>query len=167
MLNDLDYPYFRYKTLSYLHKTQYVCLVFLVVQLDRIPSTFRKGSSLFTRSLSTSSYRGWNCWGSILMNTKSNLILMCYIFSLMHFFVNIIWVGMAMGRVFSGTRPVPPLMGRGLNLINEFGTGMRFFFKPRAGSVRVWVLPHPAPILFTYKINFKIKLNLNFKINLI
>ena len=40
---------------------------------------------------------------------------------------------MATGRVFSGTRPAPPLMGRGLNLINGFGTGMRFFLKPGAG----------------------------------
>ena len=39
---------------------------------------------------------------------------------------------MAIVRVFLGT-PVLPLMGRGLNLINEFGTGMRFFFKPGAG----------------------------------
>ena len=68
-----------------------------------------------------------------------------------------------MGRVFSGTRPTPPLMGRGLNLINGFGTGMKFFFKPGAGS---GIAPsHPAPII--YIINFKIKFNLKFKINLI
>ena len=41
---------------------------------------------------------------------------------------------MATGRVFSGTHPIPSLMGRGLNLINEFGMDMSFFFKPGAGS---------------------------------
>ena len=40
---------------------------------------------------------------------------------------------MATGRIFSGTRPALPLMGRGLNLINGFGTGMRFFFKLGVG----------------------------------
>ena len=43
-------------------------------------------------------------------------------------------IGLAMGRVFSGTRPVPPLMGRGLILINGFGMGMNFFLKPGMGS---------------------------------
>ena len=36
-------------------------------------------------------------------------------------------VGMAMGRVFSGTRPAPPLMGRGSILITGFGTGLEKF----------------------------------------
>ena len=49
-------------------------------------------------------------------------------------------------------------MGRGSILRNEFG----IFFKNQG---QVWVLPRPALII--YKINFKIKLNLNFKINLI
>ena len=40
---------------------------------------------------------------------------------------------MATGRVFSGTHLIPPLMGRGLNLINGFGMGIRFFFKTWAG----------------------------------
>ena len=40
-------------------------------------------------------------------------------------------VEMSMGRVFFG---YPPLMGPGLILINGFGMGMRFFFKPGAGS---------------------------------
>ena len=39
-----------------------------------------------------------------------------------------------MRRVFSGTRPTMPLMGRGLILINGFGTGIRFFLKLGAGS---------------------------------
>ena len=51
---------------------------------------------------------------------------------------------MATGRVFFGTRPAPPLMGWGLSLINGFGMGMGFFFKPGAGSGRVQVLPHSA-----------------------
>ena len=58
-------------------------------------------------------------------------------------------VEMAMGPVFFG---YPPLMGRGLILINGFGTGMRFFFKPGAGSGIV----SSRPASFTYKINFKI-----------
>ena len=69
---------------------------------------------------------------------------------------------MATGRVFSGTHPIPSLMGRGLNLINEFGMCMSFFFN----RGRVQVLSHPAPprpVPFIYKINF----NFNFKINLI
>ena len=49
----------------------------------------------------------------------------------------------------------PPLMRWGLNLINGFGTGMRFFFKLGPGS---GITPS-CPALFTYKINFKIKLN--------
>ena len=61
---------------------------------------------------------------------------------------------MTMGRVFSGTRPASPLMGRGLILINEFGMSMRFFFKPGVG---LGIAPsHPASII--YKIIFKIKL---------
>ena len=36
--------------------------------------------------------------------------------------------GNGMGFFGYPARPVPPLMGRGLNLINGFGTGMRFFF---------------------------------------
>ena len=61
---------------------------------------------------------------------------------------------MAMERVFSGIRPTPPLMGRGLNLINGFGTGMRFFFfKPGVGSGRVRVLPNPAPPYLHIKFN--------------
>ena len=54
---------------------------------------------------------------------------------------------MATGRVFSGTRPAPPLMGRGLNLINGFGTGMDFFLKPGAGlgiTLSRPALPRPA-----------------------
>ena len=62
-----------------------------------------------------------------------------------------------MGRIFSGTRLALLLMGRGLNLMNRFEVGMNFFLNPG----RVPVLPRPAPI------NFKIKFNLNFKINLI
>ena len=65
-------------------------------------------------------------------------------------------------------RPAPPLMGRDIIFLNRYGTGLRFFFKPRAGSGRVRVLlrpasPHLAPII--YKI--KIKFNLKFKIILI
>ena len=54
-------------------------------------------------------------------------------------------VGMAMGRVISGTRPVPPLMGWDIIFLNWYGTGLGFFFKPGAGAGRVRVLPHPAP----------------------
>ena len=71
---------------------------------------------------------------------------------------------MTTGRDFSGTRPVPPLMGWSLNLINGFGTGMRFFLKPGTGSGIAPSRPAP-PHLNKYKINFKIKFNLKFKIN--
>ena len=54
-------------------------------------------------------------------------------------------LGMATGRVFSGTRPAPPLMGWDKNVLNGFGTGMGCFLKPGAGSGRVWVFPHSAP----------------------
>ena len=77
---------------------------------------------------------------------------------------------MATGRVFSGTRPAPSLMERSLNLINGFGTSMRFFFKTLSGFGYYPTPPHPTPpypVPFTYKINFKIKFNLKFKINLI
>ena len=43
---------------------------------------------------------------------------------------------MAMGRVFSSTRPALPLMGQGLILINGFEN----FFKTQGGLV----LPHPV-----------------------
>ena len=59
---------------------------------------------------------------------------------------------------FWGTRPSPPIMGQDFILINRY----EIFFK-NPGRVRV--LSHPVPII--YKINFKIKFNLNFKINLI
>ena len=52
----------------------------------------------------------------------------------------------------TGNHPAPPLMGRGLILINVFETGIRFFFKLWTGSGIA--LFHPAPII--YKINFKI-----------
>ena len=42
---------------------------------------------------------------------------------------SIIQLGMAMGRVFSGTCPAPPLMRRDLILINRFKTGLIIFFK--------------------------------------
>ena len=74
-------------------------------------------------------------------------------------------LGMAMGRVISGTRPAPPLMGWDIIFLNGYRTGLRFFLKPGAGSGRVRVLPHPAPII--YKIKIKIKFNLKFKIKLI
>ena len=62
------------------------------------------------------------------------------------------------GVGFSDTCPAPLLIERGLNLINGFGTGMKFFFKPGAGS---GIAPsRPTPII--YKINFKIKFNLKF-----
>ena len=64
------------------------------------------------------------------------------------------YVGMATGRVFSGTRPAPPLMGWDKNVLNGFGTGMGFFLKPGAGSGIV-------------SSRLYIKLNLKFKINLI
>ena len=55
--------------------------------------------------------------------------------------------------------PRPAPNGTGFNLINGFGASMRFFFKPGAGSS---IAPsHPALIIY------KIKFNLNFKINLI
>ena len=41
---------------------------------------------------------------------------------------------MAMGRVISGTRPALPLMGRDIIFLNGYGTGLRFFLKPGAGS---------------------------------
>ena len=68
----------------------------------------------------------------------------------------VLWpLGMAMGRVFSGIRPTSPQMGRGLILINGFGTGLgrvwEFFKKLGAGS---GIAPtRPAPII--YKIKFK------------
>ena len=43
-------------------------------------------------------------------------------------------VGMAIGRVFSGTYPTPPLIGPGLNLIHRFRMDMRFFLKPGTDS---------------------------------
>ena len=52
---------------------------------------------------------------------------------------------MAMGRVISGTRPAPPLMGGDIIFLNGYGTGLGFFLKPGAGSGLVRVLSHPAP----------------------
>ena len=54
------------------------------------------------------------------------------------------YLGMAMGRVFSGTRPTPPLMGRGSILINGFGTGLEIFFKTRDGFEYCLAPPHPV-----------------------
>ena len=71
------------------------------------------------------------------------------------------YLGMAMGRVISGTRPAPPLMGRDIIFLNGYGTGLGFFLKPGAGS---GIAP-PRPVPIIYKI--KIKINLKFKINLI
>ena len=68
---------------------------------------------------------------------------------------------MAMGQVFFWypPRPASTLMRRDLILINGFGTSMRFFLKPEAGS---GIAPfRSTPIIY------KINLNLNFKINLI
>ena len=46
---------------------------------------------------------------------------------------NALRVRMAMGWVYSGTRPVPSLMGWGLILINGFKMSLRFFLKTRDG----------------------------------
>ena len=72
---------------------------------------------------------------------------------------------MAIGRVISGTRPAPPLMGWDFFFLNGYGTGLEFFLKPGAGSGIA--PPRPAPALIIYKIKIKIKINLKFKINLI
>ena len=72
---------------------------------------------------------------------------------------------METGWVFLGTHPAPN--GTGFKFNKRVWEGYEIFFLNR-GWVRV--LPHPAPprpAPFIYKINFKIKLNLNFKINLI
>ena len=61
-------------------------------------------------------------------------------------------VGMAMGRVFSSTRPALPLMGRGLILINRFETSLRIFFKTQRGFGYCPTPPCLAPII--YKIKF-------------
>ena len=53
--------------------------------------------------------------------------------------------------VFSGIRPVLSLMGWGSILINEFGTGLKFFLKPRMGSGIAPIPLCPVPII--YKIN--------------
>ena len=42
-------------------------------------------------------------------------------------------LGLAMGRLFSGIRPAPPLMRHGLILLNGFGADMGFFFKTWGG----------------------------------
>ena len=65
---------------------------------------------------------------------------------------NALRVGMTMGWVYLGTRPVPSLMGWSLILINRFVTGLRFFLKTRD-----WFEYCPTPPSFTpiiYKINF-------------
>ena len=62
-------------------------------------------------------------------------------------------LGMATGRVFSGTRPAPLRFapnGTGFKFNKQFGTGMRFFFKTRGGFGYYPIPPRPAP--FTYKI---------------
>ena len=62
----------------------------------------------------------------------------------------------------------PPLMGWDIIFLNGYGTGLRFFLKPKAGSGIA--PPHPAPPRpdpIIYKIKIKIKFNLKFKINLI
>ena len=52
---------------------------------------------------------------------------------------------MIIGRVFSGTHPIPPLMGcSGSILINEFE-----IFLKNPGWIRIF----PRPIPITYKIN--------------
>ena len=53
------------------------------------------------------------------------------------------FIGMAMGRVISGTRPAPPLMGWDIIFLNGYGTGLGFFLKPGAGSGIA--PPRPAP----------------------
>ena len=67
-------------------------------------------------------------------------------------------IKMAMEQVFSDTCLALPLIGQGSILIS----GFEFFLKNQG---RVRVLPHPRLSRYIYiKINFKIKLNLNFKI---
>ena len=51
-----------------------------------------------------------------------------------------------------GYPPAPPLMGWDIIFLNGYGTGLRFFFKPGAGSGIA--PPRPAPII--YKIKIKI-----------
>ena len=68
-----------------------------------------------------------------------------------------------MGRVFSGTRPAPLLMGRGSILINGFETGLEIFFKTRDGfgagssiaSPRP-APPHPVPFIIYEYITYNI-----------
>ena len=67
-------------------------------------------------------------------------------------------VGMAMGRVISGTRPASPLMGRDIIFLNGYGTSLVFFLKPGKGSRRVRVLLRLAPPRLYIKL--KLKLNL-------
>ena len=59
-------------------------------------------------------------------------------------------VGMAMGRVSSGTRPAPPLMGWDIIFLNGYGTGLGFLLIPGAGSGIA--PPRPAPIIYKIKI---------------
>ena len=67
-------------------------------------------------------------------------------------------LGMAMGRVISGTRPAPPLMGWDIIFLNGFG----IFFETRGGFGYCPTPSCPAPII--YKIKIKFKFNLKFKI---
>ena len=61
-----------------------------------------------------------------------------------------VWLGVAMGRVFLGTRLA--LMGWRLILINGFGTGLKIFLKTRGGFGYRPTPSRPNPII--YKINF-------------
>ena len=64
--------------------------------------------------------------------------------------------GMAMGRVISGTCPVPPLMGRDIIFLNGYGTGLGFFFKPGAGSGIAPPRPAPAQLYIKLKLKFNL-----------